>query len=46
MLIDVAKYYSWVFTSNYKNMVTLELKETLDSLSGLAPLYFTEPQGR
>lgn len=43
MLIDVSKYCNIVFTSNYKNMVILELKKTVDSLPGLVTLYFTEP---
>ena len=27
MLIDIAKYYNSIFISNYKNLVTLELKK-------------------
>lgn len=44
MLTDISKYYNSIFTSNYKDVVILELKKALESLSGLVTLSALSPR--
>lgn len=44
MLTDIAKHYNSIFTSNYKEVVILELKKALEGLSGLVTLSALSPR--